>query len=198
MNAQGVESGNVYLTFDDGPHATITPEILRQLRCRGVKATFFVVGERVSRPGALKIIAAAIADGHLIGNHTTNHRDLTACSPKELVREVTGVNAALRSLGIAPTLVRPPYGRTNPSVDAAIEQLGCQTALWDNDPRDWSKAAQPDKWVDAAVNGVINDRHNVIICHDTHATTAAHLPELLERLLAAGYEFATLPEQRAS
>src|SRR5208337_3073845 len=138
----------VYLTFDDGPHLRVTPRILQVLREERAKATFFIVGNRLKEPGAPEIVAHAIADGHTIGNHSLTHRDLTLFSEHDITTEVVTTSKLLEPLGVACTLVRPPYGRTNNIVAKVIEELGYQLVLWNNDPRDWARESQPDKWVD--------------------------------------------------
>jgi peptidoglycan-N-acetylglucosamine deacetylase len=184
----------IYLTFDDGPHLHLTPNILQVLRVAKAKVTFFVVGERLKRPGALSVIAQAIADGHAIGNHSLTHRDLTRCSEKQIELELSDTARLLRPLGIEPKIFRPPYGRLNKTVVAVSRRLGYQIVLWDNDPRDWALTSQPVKWISAAIRNVQRRAATTIVCHDTKETTAKHLSQLLTNLKEKGYVFASWAE----
>jgi peptidoglycan-N-acetylglucosamine deacetylase len=182
----------LYLTFDDGPDAHVTPAILRALHAVRVPASFFVVGERVLGRGA-ELVLEAVADGHTIGNHSYSHHDLTQLSVTEARRELALTANVLALLGIHVKYVRPPFGRINATIYEIVEGLGEKVALWNNDPRDWSKNAKPDGWVKNTLRGVA-DNKRVILLHDTHDTTAEHLPGLLNELLARGYIFATMAD----
>lgn len=113
----------VALTFDDGPDPATTPLLLKLLEEQGVKATFFVTGERVARHGEL--IVDILRKGHDIGNHSFSHDVfLMLRSTKRLAREVAETQSELRSFGIIPLAFRPPVGITNPKLGPVLRQQG--------------------------------------------------------------------------
>ena len=90
--SEGEEQPVVALTFDDGPSGTSTPVLLEGLRKRGVRATFFVVGENVEKGENAQILREMSADGHLIGNHTYNHVQLDKISKEAAKEEIETTN----------------------------------------------------------------------------------------------------------
>jgi cellulose synthase/poly-beta-1,6-N-acetylglucosamine synthase-like glycosyltransferase/peptidoglycan/xylan/chitin deacetylase (PgdA/CDA1 family) len=141
----GRPAGKIALTFDDGPDPTWTPRVLDALKAAGVRATFFVIGENAqARP---ELVRRALAEGHLIGNHTFTHPDLSQASP---LRERLELNATARLLewisGAHPVLFRPPYhsdqSLDEPAVAQAIARasaLGYWTLGHDLDPEDFAQ-----------------------------------------------------------
>jgi peptidoglycan-N-acetylglucosamine deacetylase len=109
----------VALTFDDGPDPLTTPALLKLLRDHRAVATFFVTGERVARHPEL--VAAMIADGHSIGNHSFRHDPLGALrSARTLAAEIELAQRALKPLGVEPLAYRPPMGITTPRLRRAL------------------------------------------------------------------------------
>ena len=101
--------GKVALTFDDGPHPVCTPQLLDGLKKRDVKVTFFVTGENVeSYP---EIVKRASEEGHLIGNHTFHHVQLTAANSDDFKKEIISTNDIIQEVtGKETSFIRPPYG----------------------------------------------------------------------------------------
>ncbi|SPD73459.1 Polysaccharide deacetylase [uncultured Desulfobacterium sp.] len=112
----------VAVTFDDGPYALTTPELLSLLSKHNIKATFFVVGKKAAqRPELIKQI---IAEGHCIGNHSFSHDNFVMLkSSKTLFREVSSTQDTLKGLGILPLAFRPPVGITNPRLKKVLIKL---------------------------------------------------------------------------
>ncbi len=181
---------HVALTFDDGPHPIITPRVLDELRARGVKATFFVIGERVkSYPWVLRQV---VAEGHEIGNHSYSHRLLSGMSEEMIRREVGDTQAAIRdAIGYETCLFRPPYGAFQPNANAIFREYGMNVIRWSVDPRDWRNR-------DAMLisNRVMRESRNgaIILCHDIHRATLQALPVILDTMLGEGYVFKTVSE----
>ena len=132
-NSCNVEGPYVAITFDDGPHPKLTPRLLDMLNERGLKATFYVIGQNVVQYP--EIMQRMVAEGHEIGNHSYTHPALSKCSPAKLTEEITKSNdAILQACGVSPTTVRPPYGATNAAVtkrlndesEGLAEPMGCQ------------------------------------------------------------------------
>jgi peptidoglycan/xylan/chitin deacetylase (PgdA/CDA1 family) len=181
----------VALTFDDGPSAKLTPQLLDMLKARGIHATFFVVGQNAAEyPDILK---RAVAEGHEIGNHSWSHPQLTRLSAAGFTAQIEKTNAAIRAaIGHDPVLIRPPYGATNAKLNHLFEdKYGMKVILWSVDPLDWKyrNSAHVEREILAQTTpGAI------ILSHDIHATTVAAMPATLDALLAKGYKFVTVSE----
>ena len=123
----------VALTFDDGPGSS-TERLLDELQKRNVRATFFVVGEKVEEyPDTLRRMKE---EGHIIGNHTYSHIQLTGVSCESAIEEVQKNSRVIEEItGERPLFLRPPYGECTKKMK---EQLDMFVVLWDVDPLDWS------------------------------------------------------------
>ena len=183
--AEPCAAGYVRLTFDDGPNRTATPEILETLSAHGVTATFFVVGEMAAANPA--IVRREEREGHTIGNHSWDHPDLTQLDWAQVEAELQDTNDVVEQVtGTSPTRWRPPYGTTNPAVEAAAEDVGLTSmVLWTVDPRDW--ADPPATTIrDRVLQAVQPD--SIILLHDgTGANTPEALPMILNGLADMGY-----------
>jgi peptidoglycan-N-acetylglucosamine deacetylase len=120
----------VALTFDDGPDARSTPPLLDLLRAEGVQATFFCIGKRVA--DEQELTARILREGHLLGNHTFHHSNLTNCfGPGRLRRELQNTqDALLAATGSRPGYFRPPMGLSNPFTFFVAKRLGLQVIGW--------------------------------------------------------------------
>ena len=180
----------IALTFDDGPHAEVTPRILDTLDQYNAKATFYMLGSQVGYyPSIAKQV---LEEGHEIGNHTMSHMDLTRLSQSQIREEIQrSSNNILEATGSLPTSLRPPYGAFNDSVEAVTQELELPVIMWSVDSLDWkSRNAQ-------AVNHEIMTTvfpGAIVLMHDIHATTADALPQLLANLENEGYEFITVSQ----
>jgi len=125
----------VALTFDDGP-GPYTDKLLDELATRDVHATFFVVGKNIEARG--KTVKREFAEGHVVGNHSWDHADLSKLSWQGVAQEIDSTNTSLTNLGLPlPHLVRPPYGAQNPEVMAALKARGQIGTFWSIDTEDW-------------------------------------------------------------
>jgi peptidoglycan-N-acetylglucosamine deacetylase len=182
--------GQVALTFDDGPYAEYTPAILDILDRYKVKATFFVVGQEVERhPELVRDMAAR---GHVVANHTWNHRDLTQMSDADVERELTSASDAIEELvGKRPSCMRPPMGKVDDRVRAIAGRLGLTIALWDVDTLDFQKPP-PEAIVERVLPTVAErgaEESSSILLHDgggDRTTTIAALPQVIEGIQALG------------
>jgi len=181
----------VYLTFDDGPAARYTQQVLDVLDAFDVRATFFELGGEVSRYPYLT--ARVHRRGHSVQNHTWSHPDLRHVSWTRFRHEVLATDRQIRAhTGYTPHCLRPPYGAVNRLVYDRAARLGKQIRLWTVDPRDWSRPG-----VSAIVHRVLNNVVNgsVVLFHDgggDRSQTVAALPTILRTLKARGYRFAQL------
>lgn len=177
----------VALTFDDGPNPETTRIILDTLKKYNAKATFFMLGSRVSFYP--EIVKEMKDEGHELGNHTWNHPDLTKSSSKKIALEINNTNDAIeKASGSKPTVFRPPYGAVNSTVRA---QTSLPVILWDVDTLDW-KYRDADLLLTHVKNHVKN--RSTILMHDIHASTAEGLDAVLAYLQEEGYSFVTVSE----
>lgn len=177
----------VALTFDDGPNILTTPRLLEGLRERGVKATFFVIGE--SADSNRDIITAMYEDGHLIGNHTNTHCNLAGMSCTEAKNEINLANNVIKEItGTNCEYIRPPFGECGKELDSELNMF---KVLWDIDPRDWSVLNTK-----TVVNYVVNHVQDgdIILLHDIFDTSVDAALEIVDILKARGYEFVTVDE----
>lgn len=184
----------VALTFDDGPEEYWTPKILDILKEKDVKATFFVIGKQVQKnPNMLKRI---FAEGHVIGNHTFDHADLTKLDAQQVYQEIE--NGALeihKVIGKTPQFVRPPFGFHNKTVDDIVYSKNRIIVLWSLDTEDWTgvdTATIKSRIIPKMQNGYI------ILQHDGEnpklGGSIQALPDIIDELKARGYTFVTVAE----
>jgi len=177
----------VALTFDDGPDAKVTPQILAILKKYNVKATFFMVGKNASNNP--KTAEQVYKEGHEIGNHTWNHPKLTNLAKASVKEEVDRTsNAIYKAIGQYPTVFRPPYGATSDQVRSVITM---PSILWSIDTLDW-KHRNADKIL-TYVKASVNDG-SIILMHDIHQTTADGLENVILFLQKQGYECVTVSD----
>jgi peptidoglycan-N-acetylglucosamine deacetylase len=187
LNANGPrERADVALTFDDGPSENTTT-FLQVLREKHVPATFFEIGQEMSRYPAM--MRQILREGDEIGNHTMHHTEFPgygAISPATALAESI--------THFRPCLFRPPGGAVDSSVIGAAAEDGLRTITWDVDPADWSSpgaGAIYSRVVDAAQPG------SIILMHDgggPRDETLAALPQIIDTLRTRGYGFATVTD----
>jgi peptidoglycan/xylan/chitin deacetylase (PgdA/CDA1 family) len=179
----------ILLTFDDGPHPEVTEGVLDRLRDHRARAVFFVVGEFIDR--APSLLRRALAEGHVIGNHTFSH---PARQPwlASYVRDVARCQRAVEgATGHRPCLFRPPLGRLSPASCLAPKFLGLKSVYWSVDSADWrlhfeSGARECVERLTTAVGP-----GDVLLLHDDHPGVLSVLDELLPILVARGYDLAS-------
>ena len=190
LMASGEEaSGAVCLTFDDGPHETVTTGILDVLKSHGAPATFFVRGDRASlRP---EVLRRMIADGHLLGHHSWSHSEPRKTSASQLLSEVRRTRAWLRQeMGIDSPWFRPPHGKVSLSKVLGLWAAGVTVALWNVDPGDVFRK-HPQELLDWFTSNPPRSG-DVVLLHDTSSVTLEALPALISMIRAAGLELTTL------
>jgi peptidoglycan/xylan/chitin deacetylase (PgdA/CDA1 family) len=175
------------LTYDDGPDAKTTPQLLTILKEKNVQATFFMTGSNAAaNPGIAGQVAGA---GHAVGNHTFTHPYLTKLSAAGIRSEIDRADAAIRSTtGMAPSLMRPPYGAADAAVQGAV---GKPLILWAVDSLDW-QSKNPAVFVPKVLREVTPGA--VVLMHDVDSTTIAGQQELITNLQAQGYRLVTVPQ----
>jgi peptidoglycan/xylan/chitin deacetylase (PgdA/CDA1 family) len=174
------------LTFDDGPSAAVTPQILDVLAREQVKATFFVVGLHVA--GNEQILQREHREGHEIGNHSWSHPDLTLLSPEDAQAQIQATQTAISNTGVpAPTVLRPPYGAAN---DMLLAHNNLSIVRWNVDPADW-QSLDPVK-IDQDLLAHVHPG-SIVLLHDIYPTTVAALGPALD-VLKQQYQFLTVSQ----
>ena len=176
----------VALTFDDGP-TKYTEKLLKGLKKRGVKATFFLTGERISY--SEKIVKRMKKDGHVIGNHTYTHIDLAKTGYNEAKKEIEDTNNAIKEItGEKPKFLRPPYGDWN---EKLLEETDMSIVLWSVDPEDWK-----DRNADVVAKRVIKSTRpgDIILLHDIFGTSVDAALKIVDELQSKGYQFVTVDQ----
>ncbi|HRN87150.1 glycosyltransferase [Hyphomicrobium sp.] len=190
------------LTFDDGPSSNYTPRILKILRDKGVKATFFVVGANAALESS--ILRDIYNDGHDIGNHTFTHPNLSSIGTTQLDLELNATQRVLEAkLGIGTRLFRPPFNKdAEPSTRDEARTLISAAALGyisiglQIDPLDWERPGTQ-KIVERTIEYAETQSGNIILLHDAggdREQTVEALPEIIDRLSEKGYRFVALHE----
>ena len=186
-SATPVEAPKIALTFDDGPSAAWTPALLDGLKERGVKATFFLIGENADKNP--EIVKRMAEEGHLIGNHTYHHVELTKVSEKEARLELADTSAAIvRITGKEPEYMRPPFGAWQRKLEQEIQML---PVLWTIDPLDWTTENQ-----DEIVNKVVTEaeENDIILLHDCYKSSVEAGLRIVDILQEEGFVFVTVDE----
>ncbi len=185
----------IYLTFDAGYENGNTGPILDVLASRGVKAAFFVVGSFVEQnPDLVRRMAQ---EGHLVGNHTWHHWDMSKISDERVFSDELSSLAKLYEQTVGspmPRYYRPPQGVYSEDNLRMAQKLGYHTVFWSLAYVDWYQDRQPTS--EQAFAKLIPRIHNgaVVLLHSTSATNAAILDELLTRWEEMGFRFGTLDE----
>lgn len=188
VSAQAAKGGKlVALTFDDGPHSSLTEQLLDGLKERGVHVTFFMQGYMAQ--DNIDVVQRVYDEGHEVANHTWNHPEMTSISNDSIKSQISRTTAVLDTVCGKGTryLVRPPYGSTNSRVRSAI---GAPLIHWSVDTNDWQYGYSH------VYNHILNYAYDgaIILCHDIHSSTIPAALDAIDVLLARGYEFVTVSE----
>lgn len=181
-------AGTVYLTFDDGPSAGYTPQVLDLLAQYHAQATFFMIGSQAqAQPG---LVARVRAAGHVIGNHTYSHPWLTTLATPAIGTQISSTSAVLGGT----KCLRPPGGYVDARVRSVAAGLGQNVVLWTVDPQDWSRPGTA-----AITNTVLAKTRagSIVLMHDgggDRSQSVAALRTILATLAARGYGFQALPQ----
>lgn len=176
----------IALTFDDGPSAAYTGKLLEGLRERGVQATFFLIGENIEKEDNALLVRQMAREGHLIGNHTYHHVQLTKIKEEEAIRELEKTNQLIEKITGNPVeYVRPPYGELPGKLSEKISMI---PVMWTVDPLDWSV-----KDTEKIVRKVVTQtkENDMILLHDCYETSVEAALQIIDRLQEKGFEFVT-------
>jgi len=186
------------ITYDDGP-SPFTPAILDYLKAKNAKATFFVVGSRVSEYP--EITKRASDEGHEIGIHTWSHTQLTTLTNEIVIAELQWTAKAIEeATGKKPKLVRPPQGDHDNRIRSIINQLNYTIAMWNQDPNDWMASQDLNydvSWIAGNFSEWVKEPStagHISLEHDLFRESAAHAPEALDIVMGAGFNTRTISD----
>jgi peptidoglycan/xylan/chitin deacetylase (PgdA/CDA1 family) len=179
----------LYLSFDDGPHPTITAFVLKCLAEHNAKATFFCIGKNVEQHP--EVFQQIIDAGHSVGNHTQQHLNGWKSGDEEYLRDIQEASGHIKS-----NLFRPPYGRIKKSQSRLLKQASSDTKIimWNILSGDWDEKLKPERCLERVLKKT--GQGNIIVFHDTDKAFARLefcLPRLLEHFTKQGYLFERIP-----
>ena len=185
------------LTYDDGPSAPHTEELLDVLHEFDAKATFFTIGEQVK--DNMETTRRMIAEGHELGNHSYSHKKLVDVSLKTIRSEIQKTDDLLSDLGVqANTHFRAPYGLKRVRLPWELARRQKVNILWDVDPKDY-ETADPEKIASSIVSKV--KPGSIVLLHDgdgngnaDRSPTVAATKIVLQKLQQEGYQFKTVSD----
>ena len=180
----------IYLTFDAGYENGCTAKILDTLKAHSVPAAFFLVGNYMEKNADL--VRRMVQEGHIVGNHTMHHPDMSKISTEEAFeKELRDLEALyLETVGSEmPKYYRPPQGVYSEENLKMAKELGYKTIFWSLAYADWDNNNQPTR--QQAFDKLLPRTHNgaVILLHSTSETNGEILDELLTKWKEMGYEF---------
>lgn len=172
-------------TFDDGPDHRSTPLLLDHLDRFSVKAVFFINGHRLhsrrtDAPENLAVLREIHRRGHVIGNHTFNHRDLSTMTEAKMRREIDMTSRVVEKItGQRTWLFRPPFGKIG-SAASYLARQGYTTVMWNLDPLDW-QTSDPTEIFRRAVDRIEDQPDGgVLLLHDTNRASVEAFPLIME------------------
>lgn len=186
----------LYLTFDNGYENGYTSKVLDVLRERGVPATFFVTGHFVrDQP---ELVRRMVREGHIVGNHSWSHPDMTRISSAQIKEELESVKTEVAKLTGQTEMhfMRPPRGIFSDSMLGVCKSLGYTNVFWSIAYKDWEVNHQ--RGWKYAYDQVMNQLHPgaIILLHSVSSDNAEALGQIIEDARAQGYEFRSLDQLR--
>ena len=156
-------NGKILLSFDDGPTTELTEKILNILSQNKIKAVFFCVGNNAKNSQSL--VKDILAEGHLIGNHTFNHKRLTKISNKETIEEIDSFNNLMKEkFDYDVKYFRPPHGRFTFSTSKILKGKNLKCVMWSLLTQDYKNDFETVKF---AVKNYLNN-NSIVVFHDNN------------------------------
>ena len=183
----------LYLTFDEGYEAGYTSKILEVLKENDVKAAFFITAHYLNTQEDL--VNQMIEEGHIVGNHTVNHKSMPSLSEEEIRKEVMDLHTSIyEKFGYEMKYIRPPKGEFSEKSIKYTNTLGYKTVMWSFAYEDWNENKQPNE--EKAKEKIINNFHNgeIILLHGNSKTNTNILDSIIKEAKSMGYEFKSLNE----
>ncbi len=194
----GIALGNnqdktIYLTYDLGYEAGYTSKILDTLKEKNVQGTFFITAHYLNT--APDLVKRMIEEGHIVGNHTVNHKSMPELSDDELKDELLKLNQALyEKFEYEMRYMRPPKGEFSERTLKLTSELGFKTVMWSFAYVDWNEDSQPSN--EEAFKKVTSNFHNgeIMLLHATSKTNSEIMGQIIDEARAQGYIFKNINE----
>ncbi len=194
----GITLGNkenqyIYLTFDEGYEAGYTSKIMEILKNNNVKATFFITAHFLNTQPEL--VQKMILEGHIIGNHTVNHKSMPDLTDEQINSEVMNLHKTIyEKFGYEMKYIRPPKGEFSERTLSVTSSLGYKTVMWSFAYEDWNENKQPNE--EKAKEKILNNLHNgeIMLLHGNSKTNTDILDSIIKEAKNMGYEFKALDE----
>lgn len=183
----------IYLTFDEGYEAGYTPQLLSILKDNQVKATFFLTAHYVNTQPEL--VQQMINDGHIVGNHTVNHKSMPDLTEEQIKKEVMELDQVInQKFDYEMKYIRPPKGEFSEKTLQVTNQLGYKTVMWSFAYEDWNEEKQPDETT--SKKKILDNLHNgeIMLLHGNSKTNTNILDAIIKEAKNMGYEFKSLDE----
>ena len=187
------EKKYIYLTFDNGHEAGYTSKILEVLKQNDVKATFFITAHYLNTSSDL--VKQMIDDGHIVGNHTVNHKSMPSLNGEEIKKEVMDLHQAVyEKFQYEMKYIRPPKGEYSENTLSVTNSLGYKNVMWSFAYEDWDENKQPDE--EKAKDKILKNLHNgeIMLLHSTSKTNTNILNDLIKSIKEQGYEIKSLDD----
>lgn len=180
-----VNEKSIALTFDDGPKRETTSKLLDILSQKGIKASFFILGQNID--GNEDLLTRMKDEGHIIGSHSMYHHNLSQMNEKTLTQDFGEMDQKANKIFKEPfKYIRPPYGAANPLVAKIANRPLIE---WSVDSKDWST-----KNTQMIINQVTQTTQSgsIILMHDIYPETINAVPTIIDNLIQQGYNFVTV------
>ena len=181
------EDPKIAITFDDGPSPAWTPQLLDGLKERNVKATFFLIGENAKNNPEL--VKREAEEGHLIGNHTYHHVEITRVPDETAQEEILMTNEVITGItGEEVSYMRTTFGVWQKNLERKLDVM---PVLWTIDPLDWTTDNE-----DEIINKVVTQagENDIILLHDCYESSVNAALRIVDILQKEGFEFVTVDE----
>lgn len=194
----GIAMGNdtdkyVYLTFDEGYEAGYTSKLLDVLKENNVKGAFFITAHYLNTQPEL--VQRMIEEGHIVGNHTVNHKSMPDLDDDKIKEEIMNLHTAVyEKFNYEMKYLRPPMGEFSERTLEITNNLGYTTTMWSLAYDDWDENKQGRE--DYGKDKVLSNIHNgaVILLHANSKDNCNILDDCIKQIKEMGYEFKTLDE----
>ena len=187
------ENKYVYITFDLGYEAGYTENILNTLKENNVNATFFITAHYVNT--ASDLVQRMINEGHIIGNHTVNHKSMPTLTEEQLTKEIMILHTNIyERYNYEMRYMRPPKGEYSERSLNVVTKLGYIPVMWSFAYADWDEAKQPSK--QEGIDKIVKNVHNgeIMLLHATSKTNMEILDTVIKQIKEMGYEFKSLDD----
>ena len=184
-------SNKIYLTFDVGYDGGYMNQILDTLKSNNVNAAFFVTGQFVKT--SPEIVKKIIDDGHILGNHTVNHKSMPDCSEEIINKELLDLNKKVyENFNYEMKYMRPPKGEFSEANLAYVKKLGFTPVLWSFAYDDWDDNKQERE--EYGKKKILDNLHNgeIMLLHATSKDNANILDDIIKEIKNQNYQFESL------